>query len=48
MSQAKCPKCGVGIVPYEVGFPHERVCAKVCTNCIKLKLSNQIQHLKDF
>jgi hypothetical protein len=43
MSQVKCPKCGAEIVPYAVGFPHEKVFAKLCTNCVKLKLSDQIK-----
>ena len=46
MSQVKCPQCGAEIVPYTIGFPHEKVFAKVCTNCIKLKLSNQIKSLR--
>jgi peptide methionine sulfoxide reductase MsrB len=41
MSQVKCPKCGAEIVPYAVGFPHEKVFVKFCINCVKLKLSNQ-------
>jgi hypothetical protein len=48
MPQVKCPKCGAEIEPYAVGFPHEKVFVKVCTNCVKLKLSNQMKALKDF
>ena len=47
MSQVKCPKCGAEIVPYAVGFPHEKVFAKLCTNCVKLKLSDQIKAQAD-
>ena len=43
MSQVKCPKCGGEMVPYAVGFPHEKVLVKLCTNCVKLKLSDQIK-----
>jgi len=48
MSQVKCPKCGAEIVSYAVGFPSEKVFVTVCTNCVKLKLSNQIKALKAF
>ena len=47
MSQVKCPKCGAEIGPYAVGFPHEKVFAKLCTNCVKLKLSDQIKAQAD-
>jgi len=43
MSQVKCLKCGAEIVPYAVGLPHEKVFVKLCTNCVKLKLSDQIK-----
>jgi ribosomal protein L32 len=45
MSEEKCSKCGAEMRRYAVGFPNERVWVKVCTNCIKLKLSNQIQNI---
>ncbi len=48
MSQVKCPKCGAEIVPCEIGFPSEKVYVKVCTNCVKLKLSTQIRTLRAF
>jgi len=48
MSQMRCPRCGAEIVPYAVGFPNEKVFVKVCTNCVKLKLSNQMKALKAF
>jgi hypothetical protein len=48
MSQVKCPKCGAEIVPCAVGFPNEKVFVKVCTNCVKLKLSDQMKALKAF
>ena len=48
MSQVKCPKCGAEIVPCAVGFPHEKVFVTVCTNCVELKLSNQMKALKAF
>jgi hypothetical protein len=43
MLQVKCPKCGAEIVPYAVGFPQEKVLVKLCTNCVRLKLSDQMK-----
>ena len=48
MSQVKCSKCGAEIVPCAVGLANEKVFVTVCTNCVKLKLSNQIKALKAF